>query len=333
MLCRSTALLFAALSALLSACDEGSNSPFPDVEAATSADTSSNTATNADTDSNTATSDATGADAAPDADQETCTDGTLVSILRGKVFDADGQPLLAARPQACVTVQSGELICLRPPETNATGLFLQSVPFEAQCMRSLAMRITHPDSARATTYCESTLPTDNDVLAFADPFILHDTAAPLSLPPEGDLGAPRAVSFDAGLDVTFTPNLLRFAFGAYADLRAASISPTADGLCFLDPARPVDALWAFYPEAAVTPGSGGAPLHIPNAQNYPALAAVDLFVLGGLDCNLDNGVHVPEGVFHPYGQAHVSADGQWIDSDPAAGLPCLTWLGYALATP
>jgi hypothetical protein len=193
------------------------------------------------------------------------------------------------------------------------------------------MRVTHPDTTRATTYCESVLPTDSDVVAFADPFILHDTTAPLTLPPEGDTSAARAVSFDAGLDVTFTPNRLRFAFGAYADLRAAAISPTADGLCFLDPARPVDGLWALYPEAEITPGSGGAPLRFPNTQSYPPLAAVDLFILGGLDCNLDDGTHIPEGVFHPYGQAHVTADGLWIDSDPTSGLPCLTWLGYALA--
>lgn len=260
-----------------------------------------------------------------------CTEGTLVSILRGRVEAEDGSPVALARPQACVIVQGGELICLRPPETNADGAFLQSVPFEAQCMARMAMRVTEGDGTRATTYCPAVLPESGSVLAFTEPFVLFDTDAPLSLPEIGDGSAARDVVFAGDLVLGVTPERLQFAFGAYGDLRAAPVELDAAGLCFLETARPMGGLWAFYPEAGVIVGGEGMPLRFPNTQGYSAGAAVDLFVLGGLDCSLSDGTHVPEGEFYLYGQGHVSADGQQIESDAGSGLPCMTWFGYAPA--
>ena len=94
----------------------------------------------------------------------------------------------------------------------------------------------------------------------------------------------------------------------------------------MDRADPPDGLWAFWPESAVD--GVGFPVRIPNTGNLAAGTQVDLFVLGGLECNLDDGTHVPEGVWSQYGTGTVRADGAVIESDAGSGLPCFTWFGY-----
>ena len=257
---------------------------------------------------------------------DTCEGGTLISILQGTVTDPDGNPIQDARPQPCVRIPSGELLCLRPNPTGADGVFLQSVAFDAQCMVELTMRVVLPGSTDATTYCEIPLPSEDTAsLNFDDPLVIFGTTPAATLPPLGTETSARAVVFDSGLELDVTPDQVEYSTGGYDDLSSVAVDPTSNGLCFLDAADTSAGLFAFYPEANIT--GAGFPVRVPNTAGLSAGAEVELFVLGGLDCRDAAGETVPEGTWHMFGTGTVSADGTTITSDN--GLPCLTWMRYA----
>jgi hypothetical protein len=256
---------------------------------------------------------------------ESCLTEAWITRVEGTVVAEDDAPMADVRPQLCVrTSPADELVCLSPPRTDTAGAFVINVPASAQCMRHAVMRVLLPGADKVTAYCPLDLPLDRPVLSLAQPYVLYDTLPVSALPPRGDANAARTVSFAEGLEVEVTPVRLVASGEGYAALASRRLLPSAPGLCFLGPAPPVVALWAFSPEASV---DGAAfPLRLPNATALPAASTVDLYLLGGLSCDLEDGTPVAEGEWRSYDTATVSGDGAWVEG---GSLPCFTWLGYA----
>ncbi|MFC1612150.1 hypothetical protein ACFL6C_14395, partial [Myxococcota bacterium] len=254
---------------------------------------------------------------------DTCLVHSWIRTVTGAVVDESGAPLVGAMAQLCVRKAVSEaLVCVSPVATDASGSFVVAVPTTAQCMQHAVMRVLMPAADRAVAYCPVLLPTSVCSLVLAEPFILHATTPASTLPPPGDGTQELTVIFDDGLEIDVTPN--RIPFIDYDSLAARRLSPDAAGLCFLEDAGSLEAVYAFSPDGEAT----GTPfaLRIPNATSLPAHTAVDLYVLGGLSYTLGNGSHVEEGDWVQYGTATVSSDGNTIEGD---GIPFLTWLGYA----
>jgi hypothetical protein len=112
-------------------------------------------------------------------------------------------------------------------------------------------------------------------------------------------------------------------------LRVASV-PLASAPGYATAAK-VDAIYAIAPSGAKSRPSadGGAQLLVKmgvtlkNSAGLPPSAAVDLLVLG------DDYTSTPPnvGVLGVVASAHVSADGQTVQTDPGEGISELTWLG------
>jgi hypothetical protein len=250
-----------------------------------------------------------------------------ISVLRGWVAAPGGAPVAGAKAQLCVHLSPSEtLLCLRPGDTDADGVFTIQVPENARCITRAAMRVLLPGSGKATTYCPLDVTGAAPVLRVQDPYVVFQTRPAVSLPPEGDDHASRPVGIDDGLVIDLTPELFYSGGGEYADLGGRRVPTTARGVCFVPADKAAEGLYAFYPEGSLD--APGAPVHLPNTTGLPAGAKVELSVLGGLDCKRADGTSIPEATWDDFGTATVSADGATIDSDANVGLPCLTWLGY-----
>lgn len=314
---RRSTLLAVALT-LLAACDDADG---PRDEPHTTPDLSPPDATPLDT----APEDLTATPS--DTTSDGCTDGRVVTIVTGRVVDTGGAPVAGARPQACIRQPSGRLICLRPGESADDGTFAQAVPFDAQCMAALTMRVLLPGHDFATTYCRFELEAGGrPVLALPDDLVLHPTTRATTLPPPADATTPRTVVFASGAQLDLVPaDLYSGSSAGYAELAAtAPLPPEAPGLCALDGDAPAPlGLVAFSPEADLL--STRATLRLPNTDGLEPGTRLDFDVLGGLDCRLADDTLVPEGTWAPAGTATVSEDGAAIE---LAAVPCLTWLKW-----
>jgi len=190
-------------------------------------------------------------------------------------------------------------------------------------MNRAAMRVLAPNANMSTAYCKMPLDPDEPDLQLSDTFVLHPTTVVPNLPDEGDRQAVRTITFAEGLELDFTPQDY-FGF-PYANLASTKIAPDANGLCFVDSSNNLEALFAFSPEGDVR---GKFPMRVSNSTGLAPNTVVDLYILGGLNCTLEDGTHLEEADWHQYGTGTVSADGTTIDAEEA-GLPCLTWFGYA----
>ncbi|MFN3201225.1 MAG: hypothetical protein ACE366_22685 [Bradymonadia bacterium] len=250
-----------------------------------------------------------------------------VTEIRGWVVNDQGQAVSGAKAQACINIApDGMLLCLQPADTRADGAYTISVNAEAQCMEKVAQRVLLPGSEQATSYDVATFDTVTDgIMRLDSPTVLYRTVGG-DLPPEGDGAAPRTVTFYDGLEVEVVPD--RF-FSSYDRLGVRRIDPEdAPGLYFLEDEPTPTAIYAFVPEGDVQ----GTPftVRIPNETELPPGTTVDLFALGGLNCTLADGEHVPEGDWERYGEGVVDAEGVYIVSEgESGGLPCLNWMGYA----
>lgn len=251
-----------------------------------------------------------------------------VGGIRGWVADQTGRPAPGARAQACMLTQPGDmLICLRPEEVDAQGAYSIKVPANAACTSQMAMRILRSNEKQATNYClaQLDLTGPDHVLRLEDPQVVYATqrAEVPSLTPDDQAHWVRYVG---DLEVAAVPNVIYPTSGSFAQTRARAVDPTDRGLCFIDREAPPDRLWAFWPEAAIDGPSFD--LRMPNDLGLPPGGEVDLFVLGGLECNLEDETHIPEGEWRAYGVGKVTADGQHIVNEPGSGLPCFSWFGY-----
>ena len=81
----------------------------------------------------------------------------LFSEIRGWILDETGRPLPGAKAQLCARLAGDELICLRPSEVDAEGVFLIEVPESAQCIEELTIRALSPEGGVAASYCSLSL--------------------------------------------------------------------------------------------------------------------------------------------------------------------------------
>lgn len=242
-----------------------------------------------------------------------------VTVVKGDLRVAGGGPLEAAKAQLCVRTPADVLRCLRPVDTCADGHFEIVVPEEARCVDHGSMRMLRPAGGYATTYCQLTI-ANPPVVSLPAALQLYPTTVVNGLPPVGDMAAARDVTFPGGLVASIVPN---DTYVEYSELAAKKLGPGDPVPCFLEGLPAPEGLWAFSPEGDIT--GPGAPLRIPNSTGLTPGSTVRLFVLGGLDCTLEDGSLVPESEWREYGNGTVSADGTVIEG---ARLPCLTWFGY-----
>jgi hypothetical protein len=254
---------------------------------------------------------------------------TFVGAFRGWIADQSGYPVRGAKAQACVIVEPGStLICLRPADVDDNGVYTVSVPENSACISSVAMRVLKPGAGLATNYCNE-VPADvvgaDGVIRTTDPYVIYPTD-PAAEVPEGALDDTVTVRYEDGLEVDVTAARYFPTSGSLSQARARKIDPADRGLCFLEGQPAPDGLYAFWPEAAID--DAGYPVRIPNTDGLAAGAKVSLFVVGGLECGTEAGVHIPEGEWFEFGTGTVTADGATIASDAGSELPCFTWLGY-----
>lgn len=250
-----------------------------------------------------------------------------VTEVNGEVVDTADAPVANAKSQLCVRVGSedGNLLCLRPEDTDDAGAYRVPVPNSAMCMGGGSLRVFVPDGGYATTYCHVDTATDDGVLTLAEPVTLFETDAVEDLPAWGDPDAPRSITFPGGFEIAeFVPTELGFNFdeSLYGLLGARKVDPSSEGLCFLD--GEIDGLWAFAVEGDVARSFA---FSFPNDDGFPAGATVNLYVLGGIETHLDDGTSVHETDWVMYDTAVVTEDGAAIEGR----IPAFTWLGYALA--
>lgn len=263
-----------------------------------------------------------GLDRTPDP---SCTGAWTVGV-EGRVETPTGEGIAGARTQICVVPVGGELLCLVPPTTDASGAFEAAVTEpSARCVERMTMRVLLPGSINATSYCELELAPSDGVLTLADPIVIFPVERPACLPPEGDETEPRTITLADGLElVDLRPEQIR----DYDELAAGRHDPSGHCLLARAPAGGFLGAYGFRPEVDVL--GGGVAVRIPNATGLAPGTTVELWVLGGLATSLADGTHVEEGEWARIGAGTVSADGARVESDPGARLTALTWIAYRL---
>lgn len=253
-----------------------------------------------------------------------CTGAWVVGV-EGRVETPSGEGIAGARTQICVVPVGGELLCLAPPTTDASGAFQAAVAEpSARCAARMTLRVLLPGSINATSYCELELAPSDGVLTLADPIVVFPVERPACLPPEGDETEPRTITLADGLELV---DLRPEQTNDYDELAAGRHDLSGHCLLARAPAGGFLGAYGFRPEVDVL---GGVAVRIPNTTGLAPDTSVDLYVLGGLATSLADGTHVEEGEWARFGTGTVSADGARIDSDRGALLTALTWLAYRL---
>ncbi|MGK0362142.1 MAG: hypothetical protein ACI9U2_004462 [Bradymonadia bacterium] len=246
-----------------------------------------------------------------------------IAAVRGWIIGEGGEPLAGAKAQACVYTEPGTLLqCLNPVDSDAAGIFTITIGEDFRCASSAVMRVILPGAGRAAMYCA--VPVDNPEVRLQDPIVLFETT-PVIEHGDDDLVSEdaRDIVFADGTTIYgFVPNDY---FGTdFSLLGMKRIAPDAVGTCFLEGAS-ASAVAAFYPEGEL---DNDLDFRLPNDLGLAAGASVVFSVLGSLECNLDDGTHIPESEWADFGTGTISADGMWVQSDPGSGMPCINWIGY-----
>jgi hypothetical protein len=249
-------------------------------------------------------------------------------FVRGRV-ESESAAVFDAFPQVCVRNQDDRLACLTPEPTCSDGSWSKEIPPEFRCARSIVMRTSKPTGGIfAATYCDLEL-SGEGVLELPAPIDLYPVEPALRKPPLCSAAAPRVVQLQDGVELEVTPGDFETCFPEdtacpdYARLGVRRLDASDPTPCFVDPADPPDALYAFTVEIDVE--GEGFPVRLDNHQNLAPDTVVDLFVQGALACELADGTPIEEGEWVRVGTATVSSDGQHIEG---GRLPCLNWFGY-----
>lgn len=247
--------------------------------------------------------------------------GSWVVIVDGVLHD-ESSAGLQGKAQVCVRVSpTNAQICLRPVDSTPSGEFSVLVVESARCIQSMVMRSLVPGTSYAASYCHVDVTADEPIVEIPDPVVLYDTEPPQTLPPEGQTDQARTVVFADGLELEVTPDDFN---GDYTKLASKKVGPNAPRPCFLPAGETFDGVWALGPEEDVA--GDGFPVRIPNDQGLAPGTVVDLYVLGGLFCQLPgSNEQLEEGRWEAYGTATVNAGGDYIEG---GRLPCLNWFGY-----
>jgi hypothetical protein len=276
----------------------------------------------------------------------------------GSVELEDGSPAKGSMAQFCIVLQkNGNLQCLTPTAVADDGTFEIAVPGMSSCIEEATSRVVMTPTyctddsecgerscvpqryadggvchnGFATMYCEADLNGDSPDHNVLEPFILHELNPPQDLPALGDEEEIRTVVYADGLEVDFKPFDIFASGGGYNALTARFFSPETEGFCHLESTTvEFEGLYAFAPESNII-GQSTFPIRIPNKTQAAPGTTYDLYILGGLQCQLKDRSHVGESEWKLFGQGQVNPEGTFIVTGEGEGLPCLNWLAYRLA--
>ncbi|MCK6549775.1 hypothetical protein L6R52_28315 [Myxococcota bacterium] len=248
-----------------------------------------------------------------------------LTTVEGTILDETGAASAGAKAQLCIReAPNNQLTCLRPADSDASGHFTINVPVSARCMLEATMRLVRPLEDRAVGYCHVDLAdAAGESLSIDRAFRIFPTARATTIPPVGDGAASRTVVFADGLELDVVPDDYFPGSGEYGDLAAGRIDPAMTDDCIQAGQAPFDGIITFSPEGDV---HGRVALRVPNTSGLAAGSAVDVWVLGGLGCTLDDDSVVPEGTWSKLEDGQVSADGSIVSITP--GIPCLSWVAF-----
>lgn len=261
----------------------------------------------------------------PESDNQPGAGGcTSVSSASGTAVDDQGVPIPDLFAVLCVSMPGGSSTCLSPTRTNHAGAFEIALPEDKQCVTTAALQINSPsDLTRLPLYCEIDLRGGGNV-ALANPLKLP-VAMPCDRDPLGEKTQPHGIRCPGSVTLSVVPADMWLFDVTYQDIRVAKWDASLGWPCFVDPAAPPDALFAFAPSVEVSSASAVQASFLNEYALAPG-TTVDLYAVGGAASQRWDGSHVPEGAFEPIGTATVTADGTAIQTDD--GLPFLTWVGY-----
>ena len=101
-------------------------------------------------------------------------------------------------------------------------------------------------------------------------------------------------------------------------------NPSSD-LCFVPGEYDFTAVYGFSPEGDIVGDS--VVLKIPNTTGLADGETVQIYVMGGLQCSLDeDGNKAHEGEWQLLGNGTV--EGDFISPDGGVALPCINWMAY-----
>ncbi len=243
---------------------------------------------------------------------------TQVGTVFGQVLDEDGNPPTSKTITVCANVcMYGEL--------EADGRFSMTVDtcYEGSGFYGVPVMIYHgwPDYADVTV---NFVPDGVNDLPSADVGVIRTVSAT----------AMTKYSYPEALSTTFTDgNGFEIEVGECAlELPAFDEDVYVGALDVVDfplPDAPTDSLGLYFvgPDNAyfTTPGT----VRFPNTTQLAPGTAVELMALG----NMGTTTVIGAGIWGPVGTGRVSADGAYVQSDPAedSGLITLGWIGYRLA--
>lgn len=285
-------------------------------------------------------------------------EGFFVQSFKGFVQFEDGTGALGAKAQICVlSAKTGSLACLQPSDVAEDGSFELLVPSSSSCIATATGRMVMTPTycsddnecdgvacvpqryadggvchvGHAVMYCDAAMVPEVPDVVLTEPYILHSLNLPQTLPPLGDEEEVRTVVFADGLEMDFRPFDIFASGGGYNALASRYFTPDTPGFCHTESA-PVefDGLYGFSPESNII-GPGNFPTRIPNRDNAAPGTEYDLYILGGLQCQLQDRSHVGETEWKQFAKGVVNAEGTFIETLEDQGLPCLNWLAYRLS--
>jgi hypothetical protein len=287
-------------------------------------------------------------------DSPTCT-ANYVESLQGKVHFEDGSGAKGAKAQFCVVLEkNGSLQCLQPADVADDGSFQITVPSLSSCIESATSRVVMPPTycseesecggvacvpqrfadggvchtGHATMYCEADLGGGSPNVSVDAPFILYALDIPQVLPTLGDEEEVRTVVFADGLELDFRPFDIFASGGGYNAMAAKHFEVDTPGFCHLETTTvEFDGVYGFSPESNII-GQSNFPLRMPNRDDAAPGTEYELYILGGLQCQLQDRSHVGESEWKLFTTAVVNDEGTFIETAEGEGLPCLNWLAY-----
>jgi hypothetical protein len=247
--------------------------------------------------------------------------GVCVLEATGSVVDLQGAPLAGLVMTFCGSIcygwrsdDAGAFVIAVGDYLDTQNYALHADGRPDHAVDYLRMTAGEPRVVKATMRLP-TLPPSTVVLP-AD-------GAPASSLTAGDLtlSIPDGTSFDLDIEDFGSPTgrVVRIAPVSLADAPPHAIAANVDAIYALAPSGAK--AYALDASGAKVPVKMGVVLR--NAAALPASAAVELLVLGDDYSSTPPNV----GVLSVSAQAHVSADGLTVQTDPGEGISEITWLG------
>ena len=242
-----------------------------------------------------------------------------VQTISGIALSDTRQPLKEAKAQACVILESGQWLCLSPTLSNEQGAWSVELPAEYQCLQRLALRLVANDGS-SSTYC-ATL--ESELNHNFGQMILPDLAVGWT---ESDAETESSLTqyeLEADESVLLHPQGLKLAVSDQMMkmllLEEGAVSSLKDRNDCLSQSHDFDYTFAMTPEGF---SQDTRLLYVPTPELNEG-QTVELYLVGGLYSELEDGSIIEEGASHLAYQGQVFEGG----IHPNINLPFLTWLG------